>query len=303
MLLAGEPSRAVGAVRREVLRWDRVASVSGPGRVLPDASDVAVAAIRMPRSRAALAFAARAAVGTLRPGGLLLVYGASDEGTGAVVRELGEFGVDGTTWATGGRCRVVGGPIDGPLPTPELDEFRQTSSLDVPHLGTRPWDSFPGVFAAGRLDGGTALLLRTLERLGSETRVLDYGAGTGVIGAAAVGLGARDVTLLEPDALAAEAARRNVPEARVVEAAGWSALDGETFDLVISNPPYHRGKAETVQPVLEFLRGVPGHLTDGGAVRFVVQRRLRVEAPLRELFAQVTVVADDGPFRVWEGRS
>jgi len=302
LLLAGEPSRATGAIERDVSRWDRMASRVERGDALPEISHVPIAALRMPRSRAALAFAARAVASALRPGGLLLVYGASDEGTGAVDRELGELGVEVRTWATGGRCRVVGGVVAEPPAPLGIEEVAESVMLELPHAGPRHWVSFPGVFAAGRLDAGTALLLRTVEQIREDSDVLDYGAGTGVIGAVALALGASSVTLLEPDALAAEAARRNVPDARVVEGAGWAALEGQRFRCILANPPYHEGKAETVRPVLEFLEGVPGHLAPGGAVRFVVQRRLPVEAPLREICSDVQVVADDGPFRVWEGR-
>jgi 16S rRNA (guanine1207-N2)-methyltransferase len=266
----------------------------------PDATDVAVVAVRMPRSRAALGFATRAAAPSLRPGGLLLVYGANDEGTGAVERELEALGGGAQTWAVGGRCRVVGGVVATPPDPLDVEAIVDVARLHLPHLGEREWVSFPGVFAAGRLDAGTELLLRTLGPLPGGSRVLDYGAGTGVIGAVANALGAAHVTLLEPDALAAEAARRNVPDADVVEAAGWPPLAGNRFDLILSNPPYHRGKAETVQPVLEFATGVGQHLTPAGRARFVVQRRLPVERPLRELFEVVEVIADEGPFRVWE---
>jgi 16S rRNA G1207 methylase RsmC len=52
--------------------------------------------------------------------------------------------------------------------------------------------------------------------------------------------------------------------------------------------------------VLEFVEGLPDHLAAGGRARFVVQRRLAVEHPLRTRFRGVEVIADDGPFRVWD---
>ncbi|MDT8369146.1 MAG: methyltransferase, partial [Longimicrobiales bacterium] len=199
-----------------------------------------------------------------------------------------------------GRCRVVGGVVETPPPRLALEEILVRTELDLPHAGRRGWTDAPGSFAAGHLDEGTGALLRTLTPFAPGTRVLDYGAGTGVIGAVAAALGA-EVTLLEADALAAAAARCNLPEARVVEGYGWSALDPDaTFERVLANPPWHIGKAETVAPVLEFLAGVPRHLAPEGSVRFVVQRRLPVEATLRDSFARVEVVADRGPFRVWQ---
>lgn len=301
LLIAGEPSPGFDVDGgRRVVRWDRMASRRGAGTTLPSASDIAVAAVRMARSRAALDFTVRAVASTVRKGGLLLVYGANDEGAGAVTRELGELGIEARTWASGGRCRVVGGVLDRPPETLALSDVQLVAPIDLPGVGERDWLGYPGVFAAGRLDAGTRLLLRTLSRIPPETAVLDYGAGTGLIAAAAAGLGAEDMTLLEPDALAAEAARRNVPGGRVVEGAGWPPLEGTRFDLILSNPPYHQGKAETVQPVLDFIRGAAAHLERRGRIRFVVQRRLPVEHDLTQRFDHVEVVADDGPYRVWE---
>jgi len=301
LLLAGEPSAGVDVGDgRDLVRWDRMASSRGVGSTLPSASGMAVAAIRMPRSRAALDFMVRAVAPTLRDGGLLMVYGANDEGTGAATRELGELGIEARTWATGGRCRAIGGVLEAsPMPI-DLGDVACVAPIDLPHVGEREWLGYPGVFAAGRLDAGTRLLLRTLSAIAPGIRVLDYGAGTGIIGAVVEELGAERVTLLEPDALAAAAARRNVPDARVVEGAGWRVLGKERFDLVVANPPYHQGKAETVQPVLDFIRGAPDHLEPHGRLRFVVQRRLPVEHELSRWFERVEVVADEGPYRVWE---
>ncbi|MDT8369865.1 MAG: hypothetical protein RQ745_11695, partial [Longimicrobiales bacterium] len=79
---------------REVWRWNRRAGPGGRGTVLPTATGAAVAALRMPRSRAALALAVRAAAACLRPGGLLLVYGANDEGTGSIDAEMEAVGAE-----------------------------------------------------------------------------------------------------------------------------------------------------------------------------------------------------------------
>jgi len=43
--------------------------------------------------------------------------------------------------------------------------------------------SYPGVFAHGRLDGGTALLLEQMKALDFVGDILDFGCGAGVIGA------------------------------------------------------------------------------------------------------------------------
>jgi 16S rRNA (guanine1207-N2)-methyltransferase len=300
LLLVGEPDRGAALPGRVVHRWDRGADRSGPGAPLPPTVEVAAAAIRMPRSKAELEFALRATAAHVRPGGLMLVYGANDEGTTSAGAALEALGVSPVTWAVGGRCRVVGGEIATPPAPLELGEVERASTLSGPHVDGLPWVDYPGVFAAGRLDAGTRLLLEGLEAFDPGTRVLDYGAGTGAIGAAALALGATEVTLLEPDALAALAARVNVPDARVVEGAGWSALPEEArWEVILANPPYHEGKAESVAPVVAFVSGLADRLAPGGEAHFVVQRRLPVERELTSRFEGVEVRADEGPFRVW----
>jgi 16S rRNA (guanine1207-N2)-methyltransferase len=134
--------------------------------------------------------------------------------------------------------------------------------------------------------------------------VLDWGAGSGFLGAGvlAAAPGAQ-VTLVELDALAAAAAKENVTGARVVQGDGWEALGHlAPFDVLVANPPYHRGKEESMSEVVRLLAGIPGGMAPGGIARLVVQRRLPLEGVLSRAFRSVSVVADEGPFRVWEGR-
>ncbi len=115
--------------------------------------------------------------------------------------------------------------------------------------------------AAGRLDEGTALLLGVLPPLPPGARVLDFGCGSGAIGAAALAASpGLAVTMLDNDAVALEAVRENVPDARRVlgvrladvrlDAGAWAAaalallpdIDGLFMRLIPYEAPWgHRG--------------------------------------------------------------
>ena len=264
----------------------------------------ALVALRLPRARRELEMLLHMAAGAARVGGRLLVYGANDEGIKSVAGRVEPLFARPMTLATGGHARLIGAWRDSKGPPPRCAPGDWLSRLDVNILGrTRPWVSYPGVFAHGRVDEGTALLLEHLPTVADQARVLDYGAGTGVLAAGVLErCPTARVTALEPDGLAAAAASENVPGLRVCVGRGWTALDeSEPWDLVVANPPYHRGKDDTLAEIESFLGGVRGRLSRGGSVRCVVQRRLPFEEQAQAAgLTRIGVVADRGPYRIWD---
>lgn len=308
------------AAEREGVRvepWSR--RVPGADLHPPEGPYDAVA-LRLPRAREEFEMLLHLAAARLRPGGRLLVYGANDEGIKSAAKRIQPLFGDVTTLATGGHARLLGAARPEELDPAELrstvEAWRTVDEIRVPWRGgdgtgdggAVPWVSYPGVFAHQRLDGGTQLLLEHLPMTElvdhSGLRALDWGAGSGFLaaGVLAAAPGA-DVTMVELDALALAAARENVPGAHAVQGDGWSALAGaDPFDVVVANPPYHRGKEESMAEVSRLLAGVASGVASRGVVRFVVQRRLAVESALEHTFRRVDIVADRGAYRVWEGR-
>ena len=106
--------------------------------------------------------------------------------------------------------------------------------------------TYPGIFAADRIDEGTALLLSALPVLPSGAKVLDYGCGSGVIGAALRASNpALSLDLLDNDSVALVAAARERSLARdSSSASGLVTPARRTYDAILSNPPLHKGIAE-----------------------------------------------------------
>lgn len=325
---------AVAAMGTPVQRWDRVDRPAGgaqavgaigadgasgadgadgadgaigavSGQTWPPAGPFGAALLRLPRSKDALEFALHAAASVVRSGGLLWVYGAKDEGIASAARPMEALLGPVTTLATAKRCRVLA--VERPERVQglrgELGLWRRRVDFDL-GWGPVDWVTYPGTFAGQGLDPGTALLL---EHLGAEGWprggvVVDFAAGTGVLSAAAA-RARPDVRLvmIEPDALARAAARVNVPGADLQGVGGWEAVG--PADAIVSNPPYHRGKAEDLSVIQGLLERAPRVLTARGELRMVVQRRLPVEPLMRAAFDTVEILADRGPFRVWRGRA
>jgi 16S rRNA (guanine1207-N2)-methyltransferase len=247
--------------------------------------------------------ALHASAARLEEGGRLLVYGAKDEGIRSAMSLLDELFPGAETLAAGGRARVllasaseVPGMVRG---SPE--DWRVVVDPEYPELGD-VWVSYPGVFAHPRLDPGTRLLLDALPPLPPGARVLDYGCGSGMVGAVARARsdGLR-LTLLDVDALALKAAEENVPGAQILLRDGLPDPEAGSYDAILTNPPFHRGKEADPEMVRGVIRQAPALLGKGGRLIFVTLRTLAVERALAEAFREVSLLAEGSGYRIWQG--
>ena len=233
-----------------------------------------------------------AAAARVTPGGFVAVYGAKDEGIRSVDKHrpesIGEFE---TQWVKR-RCRVlVARASSTPADAQDdaLETWRSDSTIDWGD-GPRRWAFYPGMFAHGRLDPATELLVDHLPPVPKGARILDYGAGSGIIGAALLDREPTcTVDLLDVDAVALAAAAINVPAAGRIHAADLSSATG-TYDLIVSNPPVHEGKTETLRIVRCLAQGATRVLGPKGSLTLVVQRRLGAESLLKASFGTVRIV-------------
>ncbi len=166
----------------------------------------------------------------------------------------------------------------------------------------RPWVTYPGLFAAGLLDEGTALLLDVLPPLSAGARIADFGCGSGVIGAALPQLPGIGLDMIDHDSLALLAVRENVPAGRALLASSLSQTGGALYDAILSNPPLHQGMRESHAALEELVAEAPAHLVRGGCLRIVLQRRLPLAQLLAQHLRQVCVLADNGRYRVWHAQ-
>lgn len=248
--------------------------------------------------------ALHAAASVLTPGGTILVFGANDEGIQSAVNPLRGLFSAVETVEVGGRCRVLKGRWEGDRMDlrATLEDWRMELTLDHPDLPS-PWNSYPGVFAHDRLDPGTRLLLDVLPELAVGSRVLDYGCGSGPVGFMALRKGREvKVDLLDVDTVALLAAEENLPGGRFLLKDGLSSRELGPYDAILSNPPFHMGKAEEPGMIDTFIQASSVLLAPKGSLVFVVQKRLPVEVLLNKLFEEVDILGEDGTYRVWRGR-
>lgn len=271
-----------------------IESTFGPW-LAPPADPYDEVVLRMPRAKERLRMSLEMARAAIRPGGTLTVVGHNDSGIRAAPKDIealiGSAEVVGTRW----HCRAVSARVDEAFSPTTLDAY------DAPwtHDGLEV-HSFPGVFAHGRLDPGTALLLSALADEGFDgKRVLDLGCGSGLIAATAAARGAV-ADAVDADAVAVEAAMRTgAPHGvRAYASDLFSAVSGP-YDRILTNPPFHRDGRVSLTTARELITTAGAHLTRAGELWMVVNRFLDHTEALRTGFASFDLVIEDGHYRVW----
>lgn len=252
----------------------------------------------------ALADVARA-LDLVAEGGLVVCAGAADAGAAAVEKAAARaFGAIGRL--SKHHCRVFWLRRSGPLP-PVCADWRATAEQRfVPAIAAV---SVPGVFGWDRIDPGSRLLAACLDARICG-RVADFGAGWGYLSREMLGRcpGIRSLDAVEAEAAALAVARRNLaPPPGVALAFRWHDVLAEPglgpYDWVISNPPFHEGKAGDPEIGRGFIRSARAALAKGGRMLLVANRHLPYESAIDAAFSSRAVIAEDKAFKVIEART
>lgn len=277
--------------------------VFGPSYPRPqDLHDAAV--IYLPKSHALLEMMLRMLAQSLVPDSQVFLVGENQSGIRSGKAVLDKIIGPAVKVEAARHCVLYRARLEIPAPPFNLDDWAITfqTRFQGHELAVI---SFPGVFSHGKLDEGTRLLLDSLE-VPPGARVLDFGCGSGVIGAAAKVLQPDSVVdLVDSNALALEASRRtmlvNSLEANIRPTDIFSDVKN-IYALILSNPPFHTGVQTDYRVVERFLAGATNHLERGGRLRIVANRFLKYPILIEKHFGRCKILAEDHSYRVYEAQ-
>lgn len=196
---------------------------------------------------------------------------------------------------------------DGPAPAILSDWLAGGETRPVAATG---FIAGPGMHGWNKVDVGSRLLAAQFP--GSiRGRVADLGAGWGYLSAALLRSGAKvaGLDLYEADAASLAAAQANLAAldgGATVLKYHWAdvtaGLPRGRFDVIITNPPFHAGKATDVTLGSQFITRAAEGLASGGTLLLVANKHLPYEAVFDQHFKSRRTVAEGDGFKVIEGK-
>lgn len=240
-------------------------------------------------------------------GGLLVCCGDNDTGVASLMKAAKDaFGEVESLSKHHARTFWLH-KADGPAPA-VLADWRAGGAVRA--VAATGFTAGPGMHGWNKIDIGSRLLAAQFPGA-IRGRVADLGAGWGYLSAELLRAAPGRVTgldLFEADAASLAAAAVNVAPLAgdTVLKYHWAdvtaGLPRGRFDVIITNPPFHAGKATDVTLGSQFIARAAEGLAPGGTLLLVANKHLPYEAVLEKHFKSRRTVAEADGFKVIEGK-
>lgn len=239
----------------------------------------------------------------LNNGGQLQIAGAKNEGIKSIWEYAGRIFQDGT------RLKKHGLTYAGAVNKVSEHSIEDADLYHHLHM-IGEWEgmhlySKPGVYGWDKIDAGSALLIDCLRHHNSfwsdAESVLDLGCGYGFLTVASHWLPCKRRVATDNNAGALLCMEKNAREHKLaveVVAADKANRVSGTFDLILCNPPFHRGFDVDGDMTRDFLIAAKQKLADKGTALFVVNSFIPLEKKLGGLFHRAQLLADNRQFKV-----
>lgn len=265
--------------------------------------------MRVAKERALMHYIINNAAIYLKQDGILYLAGAKNQGIktyakNAGMRLAGAFKLKkhGTSYLlTAKRAQSVNSQA--------LDDRNYACLREFITEGELSFYSKPGLFAWDKVDAGSAYLVANLPAfiacingLGTIKSILDLGCGMGYLAIhASILCKQAEITATDNNASAIAACRANFDKyqinGQVIADDCASRLTG-AFDLVLCNPPFHKGFGIEPDLTHRFVKTAAKLVAHNGAAIFVVNNFIAIEAIAEQYFEQVENFASNDRFKL-----
>ncbi|PCI62994.1 MAG: 23S rRNA (guanine(1835)-N(2))-methyltransferase [Gammaproteobacteria bacterium] len=170
--------------------------------------------------------------------------------------------------------------------------------------------NYANVFAREQLDIGARFFIEHLPTLAENSQVIDLGCGNGVIGLSllakqqAASKNSVQLTFIDESFMAVASAQLNIKNNLPQHQSQCqfscndclTAIDDESADLILCNPPFHQQQAVTDHIAWQMFQDSYRVLKKGAELRIIGNRQLGYHVKLERLFKSTTLIASNKKF-------
>ena len=159
------------------------------------------------------------------------------------------------------------------------------------------------MFSAQHIDYATQYFLDHLQLENTDRCILDLASGNGIIGNEIFKLFPdAEIHLMDDSYLAVSSAELNIQGKNIHHHFNndLSIFDNDTFDVIVTNPPFHFEYEINIQIPLQLFGECFRCLKDGGNLQLVANKHLNYKVHLEPLFSSVQIIAEEKKFIVYK---
>ena len=167
---------------------------------------------------------------------------------------------------------------------------------------TKSFKQYYGVFSAKNIDYASQFLMENISVLSNDKKILDLGSGNGVLAWKARQLSeTANINLLDDNYLAIESAKLNISSDsnHFHFNDDLQSFKRNSFDLVVSNPPFHFEHETNIEVSLDLFKEVWKILKPKGRFQMVSNKHLNYQTHLKKIFPHVESIAENDKFVVY----
>ncbi len=260
--------------------------------------------IYMPKSKEQLQMLLANVTPSLSPQATILLVGENKSGIKSCPKLLKPYSGNTIKIDSARHCSLYAATL---TETPEVftpEDWTQYVSIIVNQQQLKLC-SLPGVFNHKQLDAATELLLNEISHI-PDGKLLDFGCGTGVIGAfLAKKKPAAQVTMTDVSAIALYCAEKTAAAngivASIVASNGVSHLHGK-FAGVYTNPPFHTGIKTDYSVTENFLHQLNQFMCPNAEIKLVANSFLPYQPLIEKYIGKTKILAATTKFKVYQSQ-